>query len=425
MRHTSYLRVLILLVAGLFSGCGGGGGGAGTTPPPVAKSSISGTVSFPSLGSLVAKEAPKTVAKQVSVIPAGTVVQAYTVDGKLAASGTFSNYTTGAFTIQNLTPGTDYVIKAVNPNGAVLRKLVEKTVVIPNGEATGQNLNDISTAAVTVASQKLTFSTFSTAAATKKIILGDPLPTGVTPAQVSTKIFSEVSPRSLEEEIQSAKQTLQTAVTTNDFSGITKQSLVDLVNVLNIVIAALDKQVDPATLLTGTTQSVTPNQQIKQFSYESAGVVSSAEITSVTPSIVQSVVTSSAQTYTPPPRVELVISTDAPQGGLYGLTLDITIPPAALDVTEQSIIPIGTIYSGTLIGASWNPATRTMRVIAASPGGYPLPSGQIFSFASNRQSGQTLTASDFTVTVVKATDAYGQQLATPLTITKTVTTSGQ
>jgi len=373
----------------------------------------------------VAKEAPKTVAKQVSVIPAGTVVQAYTVDGKLAASGTFSNYTTGAFTIQNLTPGTDYVIKAVNPNGAVLRKLVEKTVVIPNGEATGQNLNDISTAAVTVASQKLTFSTFSTAAATKKIILGDPLPTGVTPAQVSTKIFSEVSPRSLEEEIQSAKQTLQTAVTTNDFSGITKQSLVDLVNVLNIVIAALDKQVDPATLLTGTTQSVTPNQQIKQFSYESAGVVSSAEITSVTPSIVQSVVTSSAQTYTPPPRVELVISTDAPQGGLYGLTLDITIPPAALDVTEQSIIPIGTIYSGTLIGASWNPATRTMRVIAASPGGYPLPSGQIFSFASNRQSGQTLTASDFTVTVVKATDAYGQQLATPLTITKTVTTSGQ
>lgn len=425
MRHTSYLRLLALLFAGVMYGCGGGGGGGGgMTPPPVAKSAISGTVSFPSLGSLVAKEAPRTAAKQVADIPSGTLVQAYTVDGKLAASGEITNYSTGAFTIKNLTPGVDYVIKAVHPDGGVLRKLVEKTIVVPNGVAVNQDLNDVSTAAVTVASQKLTFSTFSSAAATKKIILGEPLPTGVTPTQLSAKIFTEVSPTALETEIVNAKTAIMTAVTSNDYSGITKQSLVDLVNVLNLVIATLDKQVDPANLLSGTTQQVTLSQQIRQFTYQSPGSVSVNNIATITPTTVQNVVTSSSQSYEPPPRVELVIATDATQGALYGLTLDISIPSGALNVSESSVVPIGSIYSDTQIGASWNSSTRTMRVIAASPNGSPLPTGPIISFTSDRQSGVTLTADHFIVSVVKATDAFGNPLSAPLSITKTVTSSG-
>lgn len=425
MRHTSYLRLLALLMAGVIYGCGGGGGGGGgTTSPPVAKSAISGTVSFPALGSLVAKEVPKTAAKQAAAIPVGTRVEAYTIDGKPAASGAFSNYTTGEYTIQNLTPGVDYVIKAVSPNGAVLRKLVEKTVLAPNREVTGQNLNDVSTAAVTVASQKLTFSTFSTAAATKKIILGETLPSGVTQTELSAKIFDKISPNYLEQEIENARSVIQTAVTSNDFSGITKQSLVDLVNILNIVIATLDKQIDPTDLLSGATQSVPLSQEIKQFTYQSTGNVSVANLDTITPTVVQDVVTSSSQSYVPPPRVQLVIATDAPQGTLYGLTLDISIPVDALNVSESSVIPIGSIYSDTQIGASWDPSTRKLRVIAASPNGSPLPTGPIISFTSDRKSGVTLTADHFTVSVVKATDAFGNPLSAPLSITKTVTSSG-
>lgn len=420
MRHSTIRGVAALILAGLLAGCGGGGGG-GTAPPPVAKSAISGTVSFPSLASLVGKQLPKTAAAGTPLAaPVGTTISAFTIDGRLAGSGTFSNYTTGAFSIQNLTPGVDYVLKAVAPGGAALRRVVERTVVVPNGEASNQNLNEISTAAVTVASQKLSSTLAPTAP--QKIILGDPLPQGVSAATVAPKIF-EIAPAVLENEIQSARSALQNAVSTNDFSSITRQSLVDLVNVLNIVISAIDNQTDPTKLLTTTAPTITPTNPVTTFTYEGAGSVSSVPITTVTPTVVQEFVTTSTQSYTPPPRVKMEIATSgAPT--LHGLTIDITIPAAATGVTESSIAATGSIFAQTQIGAAWDGTNRTMRVVIGSPLGQPLPTGTLLTFNADRTSGSQPTADDFTVTIVKATDGYGQPLTTLPSITKTVTVTG-
>lgn len=421
MKLQNIFKVLCIMLLGTLFGCGGGGGGGGgsTTPTPVAaKTTVSGTVSFPSITALVAKQIPKTVA--LSSLVTGTTVRAYTLDGTLAgeASGANLNLTTGAFTIDNLTPGVDYVIKAVS-GGQVLRKLIEKAVVAPNSDLTGQNLSEVSTAAVTVASKKL-----GTDAGLTNLVLGEP--TTLTTTQktdMSAKIFTDVSPQALEQQITDAKTTLQTAITNNDYSTITQQSLIDLVNTLNVVIAAISNNTDPSKLVNDSTTKVTlATGDMKNFSYGGAGIVSSVAITEVTQAVFAPIITSSVSSYVPPARVQLDISTDVPAGKLYGLTLDIIMPAGALNIDTSKLKLAAGVDDKVQIDASWDSTSRKMRVIIASA--FPLPTGQLLSYLTDRTSGITLTATDFTVTIVKAVDENGVSLSSGFNLTKTVSSSG-
>lgn len=426
MKLQNIFKILCIMLLGTLFGCGGGGGGGGggtPTPTPVAaKTTVSGTVSFPSITALVAKQLPKSVA--LSSLVTGTTVRAYTLDGTFAgeASGANLNLTTGAFTISNLTPGVDYVIKAVS-GGQVLRKLIEKAVVAPNTDVTGQNLSEVSTAAVTVASQKL-----GTDAGLTNLVLGEP--TTLTTTQktnLSEKIFTDVSPQALEQQIADAKTTLQTAITNNDYSTITQQSLVDLVNTLNVVIAAISNNTDPSKLVTGTAAKIDlpTGETIKQFTLDTSGganVVQGQLISSITPLIAQTTVTSSISSYVPPARVQLDISTDVPTGKLYGLTLDIIMPTGALNIDPSKLKLAAGVDDKVQIDASWDSTSRKMRVIIASA--FPLPTGQLISYITDRTTGITLTAADFTVSIVKAVDENGVSLTSGFNLTKTVSSSG-
>ncbi|OGU13721.1 MAG: hypothetical protein A2076_09860 [Geobacteraceae bacterium GWC2_53_11] len=435
MKIQAILKTLCIMILGTLLGCGGGGGGGGgggSTPPTsvAAKTSVSGTVSFPSLSSLVGKQVSKTVAL---ALPAGTTVKAYTLDGTFVgeATGANLNLATGAFTISDLAPGADYVIKAVS-GGQVLRKLVEKALVAPNAEVPSQDLSAVSTAAVTVASQKL-----GTDAGLTNLVLGEPtVLTATQKTTLSERIFTDVSPQALEQQITDAQTTMKAAISSGNYTAINTQSLIDLVNTLNVVIAAIDKNTDPTKLMNDSTLSIdVTTSDVKQFTL--AAPSTPTTLTTVTQAVVAPIITKSIDTYVPPSRVQLDISTDVPAGTLYGLILDITMPVAAtmpavsitstaaelsfLELETKLRLAAGVDQNASIKVLYWDVSSRKMRLQIAS--GYPL-TGPLFSFLTDRTTGQTLSAVDFTVTTVKATDENGTALASGINFGKTVTSSG-
>lgn len=224
-KHRCKWLGLVVLSFATFLVMGGCGGGGSKQP---AKATIKGAVSFPSttlsLNALVSKRVG-------SMVPDATVtVKAYTLDGKEAGSSTPTYDDTAAtrvyeYSISNLSPNVDYVIKATK-SGAVLKKLIEKKDA--SGTLDGQNLNSVSTAAVIVASNQL------------GAVLGDTLPAGKTVTDLSTSIKDEIKPALLEATIESVVAGGKDEVTTEDQAAFA--------NVYNIVVTAGSEGKDPAAL---------------------------------------------------------------------------------------------------------------------------------------------------------------------------------
>lgn len=437
MKIHKLLRIILVVgLVGLF-GCGGGGSSSTpppSTPPAKATTTLSGKVEFPSLSSLVAK--------RVNAAGDPILVRAFTIDGVAAGSQVTADGT-GAFTIPGLVPGTDYVIKATRGT-QILKKLVEKSLVAPDATVSDQNLSDVSTTAVAVASQKLAETSGIT-----KFSLGEPVTVALTDLQKTTlseEIFTKVSPADLELTISDAKTKAEAAIQSGDYSAMTA-ALANLVNTLNIVVAAVSTNNDPTKVLNGdvTSFAVPANapKELKLFSADSTtGVISQTQpaLTSVTTAQIVQQVTSSVDTYVPPSRVQLEISTNVAVGTLYGVTFDITVPAdvqvkltnpplpsidgLSYSVDMKSVIIATGVITGTLSEAQYTPSTRKLRVLIVGQGAASsLPTGKLFSVVFDRTAGKAVSASDFAISYTPV-DLDGQLLQTGFTIIKTAISSG-
>lgn len=277
-QRCKWLSLMVLSIATLLvmGGCSGSSSSTSNNGNSVGKATISGAVSFPSMGSLVSKRAGAVVAD-----PAVTV-KAYTIDGKEVASvnPTYDDTTATrvyAYTIANLDPGVDYVIK-VSKGGTVLKKLIEKKVV--SGTLVGQNINSVSTAAVIVASKQL------------GAVLGDVLPAGKTASGLSTSISTDIKPGLLEDTIN--------AVVSGGRSGVTDSNMAAFANIYNIVVTAGSEGVDPALMFTANPPALA--SQVPILTVAAGTSVATVIQTTVDATVITN---NAAPTYTPPTTTEL------------------------------------------------------------------------------------------------------------------------
>lgn len=427
--QTLYRMVILLGIAGIF-GCGGGGGGSSspgpTTPaaPAKATTTVSGKVDFPSLSSLVAK--------QVNAVSDPISVRAYSIDGVPFGSPVTAD-ASGNFSISGLDSGVDYVLKATRGT-QMLKKLIEKMTIAPGATVPDQDISGVSTTAVVVASQKL-----ATAAGVTSFNLGEPVTlTEIQKTSLSAKIFTDISPKDLETTITTAATTVQAAITANDLSTLTK-TLADLVNTLNITLAAVSSNIDPTQVVNGQVSNFTftadPAKPLRLIEINANVVTQAPPMTSVTSVAVAPMVTSSVAAYNPPSRVQLDVSTAVAANTMSGITLDITVPanaipkllstgaPGTVDLKSVSLAP--GVAMGTLVAAQFTAATRNLRiVIAVGNDNSFLQPGKIVTILFDRTAGVGVTATDFMTKIVNAIDLNGSALLTGFTLTNTVTSSG-
>ena len=206
MKIQNLFRMLCVAgTIGLF-GCGGGSVSSPAGPTQtVTKTTISGKLEYPSLSSLVAKSVG-------SVVPdAFVTVQAFTLEGTAVGTpviptyedsvvGSSTDFTKRVYTyvLPEIPVGADYIVKAKRiefGKTQELKKLIEKSDVIVGMPE--QKIDSVSTAAVVVASQKLSTSMGITSTQAQ-ITLGDLLPTSMTKTitELSTAIVTDVGRRS-------------------------------------------------------------------------------------------------------------------------------------------------------------------------------------------------------------------------------------
>ncbi|WP_145025074.1 hypothetical protein [Geobacter argillaceus] len=224
----------LLLV--LLAACGGGGAGGGGD-----KTTLKGMVEFPAA----------TVAKSVDKMVEATdvTVEAYDLNGnKLTSVKPQYDDTLSVkkyqFEIKDLPTGVDYILKA-KKGSQVVKKIVAKDDVKP-GVVEAQNVNTVSTAAVVVAEQKLK------AVAGPGFKLGETaLPAKVSVDTISSRLSTDVKPAALEYKIQT--------LTLGNLSAIDSADKADLVNLFNMVDAAVKRNVDASSFVNGELTSVTIN----------------------------------------------------------------------------------------------------------------------------------------------------------------------
>ena len=451
MKIQNLFRMLCVAgTIGLF-GCGGGGSSPAAPPATVTKTTISGKLEYPSMSSLVAKSVGSVVTDAL------VTVQAYTLEGDPVGtpvtptyddtvSGASTDFTLRVYTyvLPEIPVGKDYVVRAKRiENGKTqeLKKLIEKADVIVGMPE--QKLDSVSTAAVVVASQKLSTSMGITTGV--QITLGDPLPSlgTKTVENLSEAIFTEVAPKALEDSIQAAKTNSATSGIVTYLSTLTpeeKKAFVDLVNMLNIVVTAVANNADPAKILAGesvTLSTAATAPQLKLLTYDSTTGTATQETvarTTITSQIIQDTVTSSVESYVPPSRVQLEVSTNVAVGTLYGVKFDITVPlDAQVKLTNlsddglsyavdmKSVNMATDVAAGTLSDAQYTPSTRKLSISIA--GTTSLPTGKLFSVVFDRTAGKPIIASNFAITTVPV-DLNGQPLQTGFGIIKTAISSG-
>jgi hypothetical protein len=449
--HNIFKAVVIVSMVGLF-GCGGGGGGGTppSTPPTVVTkttTTISGSVSFPSISSLVAKRV------NALVPDAFVTVQAYKLNGDPIGSpvtplyddtiiGSSTDFTKRVYTysLPDIPLGVDYVIKAKrveNGNTQELKKLIEKSEVVDNMPS--QSVDSVSTAAVVVASQKLTavMGITNASGGAVKVSLGDTLPVEMqnSVSKLSDAIITDVSPKVLEASILSAKTNSDAAAGgfityVSTLSPTEKQAFVDLVNMLNIVVTAVANNADPAKILSGDSVSLSTAKDVPQLKLLTVDTTSGSVAqdltarTTITPQLFQDTVTSAVVTYVPP-RVKLEFSTNSTQ--LYGLVFDVTVPVDAkvrADATGKLDMALLTVPSGVSVDAQYNAATRKIRIaVASSTLGTPLPA-KIAELSFDRTQGIQLKDTNFTFVKVSTSDLDGNSITTLLNVSLNVTSSG-
>lgn len=432
--HTLFRVLMVLGIAGMF-GCGGGSSSPATnTPtPPTAPSksttTISGKVEFPSLSSLVAK--------RVNAVADPVNVQAYTIDGVAFGSQVAAD-AFGNFTISGLDSGVDYVLKATR-GPQVLKKLIEKMTVAPGATVPDQDISGVSTTAVAVASQKL-----ATAAGSSTFNLGEPVTLNETQkTALSAMIFTDISPKELETTITIAAATVQAAISAGELSTLSKFN-VDLINTLNIVVAAVSSNTDPTQVINGQVQNFTvatdsTAKQLRLLEISVGGIVTQAvAITSVSSAAIAPTVASSVVAYSPPSRVQLEISSNVAAGTMNGITLDITIPAGAMPkllaasadgksyaVDLKSVSLAADVAMGTIVYAQFTTASRDLRVIVAVGNDNSfLQPGKLVTILFDRTVGVVVSNNDFTTKIVKAIDLNGNPLPSGFALTNTVTASG-
>jgi hypothetical protein len=276
--------VFMLMAMAFFSACGGGSGTSDNTP---GKTSITGVVSFP-----VTTERVGTAKRTAATVSDSSVtVEAYTLDGVLVpAASVHPTYDDTvatriySYAIPNLAANVDYIIKA-KKGSVVLKKLIASKDMVA-GSVADQTVNAVSTAAVVVASQKLS-------TATVNVVLGDTLPTGKTVAGLSADIGTSVKPALLEQSIAAAIGGSMANITTADSANFA--------NVFNIVVTAVAEDKDPALVFAGTS-TLTGGVPIFQVSGE---VVTPPSTDSTTWSIptataIAEISSATVATYVPP-----------------------------------------------------------------------------------------------------------------------------
>jgi hypothetical protein len=279
MRCRRGLLPLLLVLLGLMilSACSGG-----SSKPQTA--GVSGVVSFPAAGDVV------TAKRTSATVPDSTVtVEAYTLDGVLvpgaSVNPTYDNTVATriySYSIPNLKPNVDYVIKAKKGN-VVLKKLIASKDMVA-GSVAAQTVDSVSTVAVVIASQKL------------GIVLGDTLPAGKTIAALSTQIGSDVKPALLEQFISAAVTGSVTTITTSDAANYA--------NMFNIVVTSVVDNKDPA-LVFGGSQTLTTPVPIFAISGTTVTAPSSDSSTWTAPSTtdLSNLVTGTSDSYSPPAEV--------------------------------------------------------------------------------------------------------------------------
>lgn len=130
----------------MLNGCGGGGGGGGT-PTSVAKATVTGTVSFPTLSTLVAKQVTSTVIPPVLTITdlSGNVIATPNLVVDSSDAKKFS-YSTA------LSPNNNYILRA-SWGGQIMRSLADQSTLSPL--AASVNISPVTAAAVLIIENKL------------------------------------------------------------------------------------------------------------------------------------------------------------------------------------------------------------------------------------------------------------------------------
>ncbi len=401
------IRVMLIVSLAALFGCGGGGGGSSSTTtapavPAKATTTVSGKVNFPTLSSLVAK--------QVYAVGDTINVQAYTIDG-VAVGKSVVAQANGDFSIPDLNAGVDYVLKATRGT-QVLKKLIEKAT-ITGVDVSGQNISDVSTTAVVVASQKL-----GTTINNSSFSLGESVNlTAAEKANLSTGIFATVSPKDLESAISTAKTTIIAAIGNSTLSSVTNLDLVNLVNTLNLIVAAVSNNIDMTQVSSGQLKTFTAPARLIPLEVTGGTITQGAPIVgNVSSDTVKQ--TASSVTYTPPARTQLEIKTDATAGSLYGITFDIIIPAGATvkldgqgkpDLSAMSLAP-GVTLSCQLIA---NMSGNVLRVMIADVS--PLPTGRLVSIVFD---GKPSAGLFFVPTIIKTSDVNGA--STTVTLAQSV-----
>ncbi|WP_224961874.1 hypothetical protein [Geomonas subterranea] len=264
-----YLAMTVFLAA-LVAACGGGGGGSSTA-------TVTGSASFPVAGNVMAKRVAAVATD------AGVFVEAYSLDGKQVAQVNPTADTTlpenqriYSYSIPGLKVNTDYVIK-VRRGSQVLKKLIEKDSVVP-GVVAGQTVDAITTAAVVVASQKL-----STPEA--PVVLGDPLPAGKTVGSVSATLVT-IQPALIETSISAAVKGGRDALT---------DTSVSYANLYNMVVVAV------STPGVGSVDSVlSGGTAISVPLFNAEAPTAPAVFSNISSSSAGSIASSSGDAYVPP-----------------------------------------------------------------------------------------------------------------------------
>lgn len=142
----SFVMLALCVPLTMLGGCGGGGGGGGGSTP-VAKATVSGTVSFPALSALVAKQVASTVIPPVLTITdlSGNVIATPTLVVDSSDAKKFSYSTT-------LKPDNNYILRATW-GGQIMRSLADQSTLSPLVAAV--NISPVTTAAVLIVENRL------------------------------------------------------------------------------------------------------------------------------------------------------------------------------------------------------------------------------------------------------------------------------
>lgn len=243
---------VLFLVTAVMAACSGGG----SSTPPTA--TISGAVTFPSGGDVLAKRAGAVVADT------SVGVEVFTLDGKKVGSTSETQFdnvqNTYSYSIPGLHTDTDYVVK-VRRGIQVLKKLIDKKSLVD--PAVKQNVDAATTATVMVAEQKL-----STTEA--KVVLGEELPAGSAPTSTAIATLSQaieaLNPKAIELNIATTiaggKSTLtsETAAYANIYNMVVVAVTNNSVGSVEALLApeSTATVVVPTFTVTGDTVNTTP-----------------------------------------------------------------------------------------------------------------------------------------------------------------------